>query len=306
MAAYKVSDVAALLRDASMSASYKPALLKAIVRVCRADSSLVISLERLGSEFAKLYWNQTILYHLRQAAALSKESEVIKLIRATSERLNTRKYHDLPPLEKDLLARRMARKLTINVLAAFHTSAPKQMPRLYEWAGDEIRLTPAALSFLQTEGAALEALANYSWAKFLETTNRLAPKLIQKVESNGLPRTSLAPYLAILLEEEDPACFYCGRTYERGTDFAVDHVIPRSFLMEDPLWDLVIACGPCNGSKSDILPERTFIERLIERNAVRARMKLPARQIGMLHGYEDVGRLYDAAISVEWPRFWSP
>ena len=67
----RVGDIAALMRHARKSASYKPALLKALVRCCRQSHDLRLSLDAIGREFTKLYWNQTVVYHLRQAASLS-------------------------------------------------------------------------------------------------------------------------------------------------------------------------------------------------------------------------------------------
>jgi hypothetical protein len=40
-----------------------------------------VSLAAIGREFTKLYWNQTVVYHLRQASALSKEAEAVRRIR---------------------------------------------------------------------------------------------------------------------------------------------------------------------------------------------------------------------------------
>jgi CRISPR/Cas system Type II protein with McrA/HNH and RuvC-like nuclease domain len=79
----------------------------------------------------------------------------------------------------------------------------------------------------------------------------------------------------------------------------VDHVIPWSFLLEDDLSDLVLACATCNGKKSDWLPTDGFIHKLIARNRALAR-----NGISMAISESEIDRLYQAAISVEWPRFW--
>lgn len=55
----RIGDIAALMRHARKSASYKPALLKALVRCCQRTQSLQIALDAIGREFTKLYWNQT-------------------------------------------------------------------------------------------------------------------------------------------------------------------------------------------------------------------------------------------------------
>lgn len=78
----------------------------------------------------------------------------------------------------------------------------------------------------------------------------------------------------------------------------MDHVIPWSFLLEEDLWDLVLACGKCNSGKSDSLPPRQFIEKLIHRNK-----QLFNAGISLAINESEVTRLYEAAISVEWPQF---
>jgi len=303
-----LSDVAALMRHAVMSATYKPALLKALVRVCRRSQELQIPLQTLGDEFARMYWNQVVIYHLRQAASITKEAEVIKLIRAISEAYRVRKFSDLPGDGRTEIRNSMAKILTINVLDAFHASKPASMPYLYQWekGSKAIHLSAETADFIRTNEAVLELIANYYWAEFLEACNRLAPRIIRKVSRDFARRGSLMPfYMAMLAQEENSGCFYCGERFASDRKAAVDHVIPWSFLLEDPVWDLVLACSGCNNSKSDWLPQPEYIERLVERNNLRARQAL-SDKASMLLGAGDITRLYQAAISLEWPAFWGP
>ncbi len=295
------------MRHASMSASYKPALLKALVRACRASDDVLIPLERLGDEFAQMYWNQVVIYHLRQSTSLTKESEAIKAIRATADRHHARRLADLPPEGRKALARGMARVLTINVLNAFHVSAPKSMPRLYRWShgADAILLETAAHRFIVENGVALEMIANYHWAEFLESRNRLAPRIIQKVSRLGAKRKSLNPFLRIVQGADREVCFYCGVEVGEHRPLEIDHVIPWSFLLEDPLWDLVVACRTCNAEKRDWLPRREYISKLLARNQALLLGDLKSKP-ALLSGYDDAERVYEAALSVEWPHFWSP
>jgi hypothetical protein len=303
---YSVTHVAALMRHAAMAASYKPALLKALVRRCRASDELVIPLETLGDEFVQMYWNQVMVYRLRQASSLTKESEAIKVIRSTAERHHARHLSDLSRDDRARMSRSMARVLTINVLTAFHVSAPDDMAPLYIWSkGDPaITLDRRAHGFVVANGAALEMIANYHWAEFLESRNRLAPRIIQKVSRLGAKRQSLTPYLKIV-QSAGATCFYCEDEVGKAKDLAIDHVIPWSFLLEDPIWDLVVACRECNGAKSDWLPQPEYMDKLANRNAALLRGDLSAKP-ALLSGYEDAGRLFEAALSVEWPHFWSP
>ena len=87
----------------------------------------------------------------------------------------------------------------------------------------------------------------------------------------------------------------------RDLSTTVDHVIPWSFLLEDDLWDLVLACYRCNSTKSDWLPDHAFIEKLLLRNR-----ELSRAGISLAIGEPEIERLYEVAISVEWPRSWSP
>lgn len=130
---YHVSYMTAMLRHASMSTTYKPALLKALVRVCRKKHSLIIPLTELGSEFAKMYWNQTIVFHLRQAAVVSKEAEVVRRIRSIATEYGAHSLADLPPRGRAQIETSMSRVLAIDVLRRFHNSKPDDMGLLYDW-----------------------------------------------------------------------------------------------------------------------------------------------------------------------------
>lgn len=289
------------MRHASKSASYKPALLKALVRCCQRSAELLISLDSIGHEFTKLYWNQTVVYHLRQAASLTKEASAVKMIRKTSEEFKTRDLSALPAPARQALDARMSRLLTVNVLAAFHTSKPFRMHPLYDWkpGWNYVALEAAAHDFLRQHAQALELTANFYWAEFLENCNRLAPRIVQKVSRDGGRRRSLRKYMKILIGDGSECCFYCGTALGAGARPTVDHVIPWSFLLEEDLWDLVLACGRCNSAKSDSLPPRQFIEKLILRNK-----QLFDAGISLTVNESEIARLYDAAISVEWPQFW--
>ena len=289
------------MRHARKSASYKPALLKALVRCCQQSPDLQIPLDAIGREFTKLYWNQTVVYHLRQAVSLSKESVAVKLIRRIAAEHKTRDLSRLSATGRVKIDRQMSRLLTVNVLSAFHYSKPPHMPSLYCWkpGQSDVMITPEGRRFLISQAPALELIANFYWAEFLENCNRLAPRIVQKVSREGASRKSLQKYLNILLMESQ-SCFYCGSGFGEGLVPTVDHVIPWSFLLEDGLWDLVLACSRCNAGKSDWLPSDAFIRKLALRNRALSR-----QGISMAISEPEIERLYQAAISVEWPRFWS-
>jgi hypothetical protein len=308
LAPYDLTQVVLLARRAAMSTSYKPALLKALARIVRRQPARQIPLTAIGSEFVRMYWNQTVVFHLRQAAVLTKEPEVIKAIRQASFDNATRKLDVLPENARARLETEMARILTLDVLRRFHASAPASMPPLFAWSkGDRsITLSDQAFSFVAANSWVLESLANLWWARYLERVNILAPFIIEKVEREGAQRGSLARFLRILQDTDESRCFYCEREFTPILSASVDHVIPWSYLLADPPWDLVLACSACNSSKSDTLPSRFFIDKLAIVNERRAKLVLPSAFGSPLVSIDQVGKFYDAALAVEWPSGWQP
>lgn len=57
-----------------------------------------------------------------------------------------------------------------------------------------------------------------------------------------------------VLERDHFRCHWCG-TPARETKLVIDHVIPLAKGGEDHPRNMVAACAPCNGGKSDILLE---------------------------------------------------
>jgi len=305
---HDLTQIVLLTRRALKSSSYKPALLKALARIVRRQPVRQIPLTRIGAEFVQMYWNQTVVFHLRQAAVLTKETEVVKAIRQSSHDNGTRKLDELSEVARGILENKMAKILAFDVLRRFHVKAPASMPPLFEWTkGDRsITLADPALSFIAANSWVLESLANLWWARYLERVNILAPFIIEKVEREGAQRGSLMKFLQILQQTDESCCFYCERPFASDLGMTVDHVIPWSYLLADPPWDLVLACGSCNSSKSDTLPSRTFIDKLAAINERRAKLVVPSAFGSPLLSIDQVGKYYDAALAVEWPSGWVP
>ncbi|MBD5655530.1 MAG: HNH endonuclease [Candidatus Eremiobacteraeota bacterium] len=305
---HEVNDIVALARDASMSSTYKPALLKALIRIVGQPTGLEVPLAQIAAQFVILYWSQTVVFRLRQAATLTKEPEVVRAIRSAAEIYRVRELEELPNEARIALEREMVRVLKINVLELFHRSKPDSMAPLFEWArgSESITLTAKAATFLKINANVLESVGNLWWARYLEKVNLLAPLVIEKVERNGARRSPLGKYLALLRQVDEPRCFYCARDLGLGAPIHVDHVIPWSFLLADPLWDLVLACPQCNLAKSDLLPRPDYLDRLVATSVHRGKVTLPPGFSSPLLAREEIDRYYNAALSVEWPSGWSP
>ena len=79
----------------------------------------------------------------------------------------------------------------------------------------------------------------------------------------GTERVSLTRPAGILSEHFGNDCFYCNARLRTGRH--VDHVLPWSRVPIDGLANLVLACQPCNTSKSDVLPAPTYVSRALDR-----------------------------------------
>ncbi len=228
-------------------------------------------------------------------------------IRSAAELHGVRELRNLRADTRQALESKIARILKVNVLRAFHKSKPDSMPYIFSWDGnDVVEVTAAARTFICENRMVLESVANLWWARYLEKVNLLAPLVIEKVERNGAHRSSLSKFLTVIRQTDGPYCFYCDRELAAGRSVHIDHVIPWSFLLSDPLWDLVLACQPCNLSKSDSLPQRQFLDKLALLHVRRAKITLPPGYASPILHREEVDQFYEAALSVEWPAKWLP
>lgn len=91
--------------------------------------------------------------------------------------------------------------------------------------------------------------------------------LLTKIDKSS-ERENLSVYRRILFEEfENETCFYCGKKLSNdGQKVHVDHFVPRTFIKDDKMWNLVLTCPACNLQKNDKLAENIYLDKLVERN----------------------------------------
>lgn len=110
-------------------------------------------------------------------------------------------------------------------------------------------------------------------------------------------RVALTRIRPALREAFGAKCFYCGIALTVGGH--VDHVLPLSVVPINGLANLVLACQPCNSSKSDYLPALGHVERALgipslelEPRRDRAMLEHLGATLGWDAQYE---RVFDAA-----------
>jgi 5-methylcytosine-specific restriction endonuclease McrA len=138
----------------------------------------------------------------------------------------------------------------------------------YKKGASELRIEASLLRILHENEQDLYDLINYRWGMILETFNN-SPRISKKVrimDDQEISRSSLAKYRQYLdLENSDHICFICGEPIPEK-EISIDHVIPWGYMYSDDIWNLVYVHRSCNSQKGIIIPEKSEIERLKERN----------------------------------------
>jgi len=151
------------------------------------------------------------------------------------------------------------------VVPRLHTIRRRQVDApLYDFDMQkrELHLRPGARQFLKEYSAVVELLSIGAWTRFTEQY-ATQPRLYEKI-SGIRPERHALRYKTLLHSYSGGICFYCKT--ESNSQLHVEHVIPWSFVFEDRIWNLVLACQNCNSSKSDQTPSDPYIERLNTRN----------------------------------------
>ena len=262
--------------------TYKFALARAILEHCHGtrtgrDSAYHISYRHLARCFLKYYWRQESVFKIRQTFDRKRTPRAIQAIGEIFDSSTPGIFEKLDADDiiraEDLIMKTVfghARTKTSLVVPKFQNIKVGQRVRreaiFYEYDDDAkyIYLRPEAFAFFKQNYDLLRRVVLAEWTRFLEKVNTM-PRLMMKVEDARVKRGPMTQYRK-LLEDHFDHCFYCCNRLEREyTD--VDHFIPWSYIFEDDLWNLVLACRGCNHKKSASLAGEEFLELLIKRNS---------------------------------------
>jgi hypothetical protein len=253
--------------------SYKFALLRALAdRGKLGPRGNSIPLDWLAERFLTYYWPLTVHFRVRQATDPTRDPVVMRFIRGEIFDLrlssNTRLSHYI---QKYGVRYKMLLQSCTEAGGCFDEVVPRfhnlrggglTPSVLYTYSKDELKLENGVIDFLSGHHRTLELLALGSWVEFTEQFT-FAPRLYEKI-AGVEPERRHERYRGFLSEIQGGKCFYCQEQHD--TPRHVDHVIPWSFVLEDRIWNLVLACRACNSAKSDRTPDDDALRRLVERN----------------------------------------
>ena len=276
-----------ILDQGAKDGTYKFALARALVELCgERDAGSArpreISYKELAERFLRYYWRQECVFHIRQSFQAKPESLVVRGMRGKWGDRGIRDDFDrLDARDKEEVCEQIlcnafgsARSRKGIVVPRFQKikvgPCVEEIQMFYEWDDSEKRITVRddAFKFLQSHRLILQSAVTHKWARYLERTNGGLPNLIAKVECvGGLPARNSARMREArrALYRDGAECFYCRCTLDRRA-MRLDHVIPWSFIFDDPLWNLVPSCTACSGRKGNALPDCDAYERLVRRN----------------------------------------
>lgn len=272
-----VDDFTHILTKDKKDNTYKFALARFLLDYINSKKEdRKISYQQIAEAFLKYYWNQIIVYKIKQDFKDKKQPMIVKILNEKAGDRNEfyetfLKNKNNKALKKELIDD-IFKYCLADVIPRFqrenniyeHNAVLAKNGRRYnlpEKSERFIILKDEAVNEIRNHSKLLYETLILEWAKFLEKAN-FTPKLIRKIEHISDPRrNSLQKYKNILLENND-TCFYCGK--KLTGNIHVDHFIPWSYVFEDELWNLVLSCDECNLKKGCSLPPRKYVSKLKE------------------------------------------
>ncbi len=161
-----------------------------------------------------------------------------------------------------------------DVVPRFHNL--DRMPiehKFYETTDSGIVLTDSVFKVFEgddKESLIQELDARWSLLESAFAMRRENAQLINDIKKfyllKGYDRTDITYMKDMLNGYQEGKCFYCGEPLDEN-DIHVDHVIPRTYINHDEPWNLVLSHGStCNEHKTDFLPSKYYIQKLVDRN----------------------------------------
>ena len=255
------------------ASTYKMALGDLLIGYAKKNREQV-ELDELANDFFNIYKNR-MTNGLRQNKTKGKTTYVEQEVWAVNE-------DGIP--EGRALENIKQKSLKDMVLKRFNSIQGKKLPDpFYTFDDRNLHLNDNLLSvFAVKENDYLRSQVLSRWGMLEHAFSE--PEFADTLEAdekkehfrNKKTRTNIAKFRDVLMGYQSDTCFYCGDKIEGSSE--VDHVIPHKVVGHDDIWNLVLAHEFCNQEKSDKMPARKFVERLISRNEDVLHSDLPLKE----------------------------
>ena len=311
--------IIALLDGGRFTATYKYAVLLALLDECRAGVDAdgqpprVLSAKGVGRRVFALYWPQARPLGAHRVRQSSMPNDIVAKIETRKQSLalppgvslaEVRRAHPtaITELEDDVVTTVI--RMPLPKLQRFGWGGQTVEQRFiydFGWPGevaasrvqrsdfdDRLHLRPGAEEWLVRMAGLIRPLVQQRWAAFAAERNADHLEEAQlEAFLFGAQRRGPAPVRDPLLDAQRGSCFYCQERI--GGTAEVDHFVPWAKHPDDGLDNLVAAHGRCNNRKRDALA------------AVSPHL---ARWSRRFDPDADEGRRFaDTAAATDWPRW---
>ena len=295
-----IQRVLAVLDEGRRSATYKPALLLALVELAveRVDglAALELPLADIADKVMELYWPQTRPHDAAEGTLRQATTRASRIVDALTELRSSTRAAVNQPLGQlrtqhpnaYLGARsRIARALAMQPIPRLQrpgSGIGGAYPRFlfddrdyateagWQRPGEQphVRLLPGVADALARSAPLLRIATQDVWVRDVAAINRMHTQE-QQLRSFlfGADRVALRSVADGLRDLGVRHCFWCEKPLRGATD--VDHVIPWSHYPNDDLFNLVLADRVCNNNKRDRLVTAQLVERWVQRDHELAR-----------------------------------
>ena len=311
--------ILALLEEGSFTATYKYAVLLAVVDLCMEGAAAsgaaprAIGTRELARKIVEIYWPHTRDFATTRTTKFLRQNsggqaEILTAIR------RFREQHATDPLEPLSRARSRSPSAFDRLIEFVEFKLVEMpLPRLQRFGKSEDRflydfrwnpvvrrsdLDDPAIHFdrrihlregvgdslVQLAGL-LRPLVQRHWASMVAGLNR---DVLQAAELEeflfGKTRIDLTPVCQPLRELQENRCFYCGERIRGAAE--VDHFIPWSRHPDDGIANLVIADPGCNSDKRDFFASLDHLSRWNDERFVGRRLAPALAEIATVTSWE--------------------
>lgn len=294
----------------SVATSYKYVFFKALLEnLYNVEDELTLSYDQIFYSFTNIYWNLIIHHQLAQSPNKNKPARAQTILQKYVNDYSVPSEWQFDQLEDSIqlkIVHDVKRDCKQNVIGAFYGDTAGVF-YAFDIKRAQFRFNRPVYEFMKKYQRVLMNLTNYHLVKYLEKVNEATSTmaLLSKIEVIS-KRSSLETFYKVLTQFEQNRCFYCHcdlSSSRRKTH--VDHFIPWSFVQNDNLWNLVLACNACNLQKSDKIASRFYLETMLIRNDY---LSSNINEPFYFRTYENTKLidLYDYSIMNGYTTLWEP
>lgn len=278
--------------------TYKFAFARFLLDYSKNNSSAHVTFSVIAEYFLEYYWTQICKLKMRHAPQIKKKPRIVTIIENEFRKqyyphtFNTMRWTEPKKIQKCIEQIRKEcfhdvtwrfQKINVGntitrIFFDYKIERDINSNEKYVNLDYGINLNSNAIKFFKRHNAILLKAVILEWAKFLEKVNVGLPKILTKCEGKTI--TSKQEKYRRMLNPFFKECFYCKKQFAGSGDAYVEHVLPFEYVAEDNIWNLTLVCKKCRLRKQGMLPPKTYIDELTQRNQF-YRTRLPGLKISL-------------------------